>query len=286
MNIAYLGPEGTYSHKIALKLKGNLEPVGSWAGIARDVANSRADLGVMVHYNLIDGVKQRCLDEIYKQGVHIVAAMRMQIVWHAMMYPGNEDKSVIYSHETGFGQNSEWIERNLPNAKHIEMASTGAGAKKVNETHQGIALASREALIKYSLEEIAADTGNVLPVGKNYTDFYIIARENDLSLEEGIEYQTRFVLTPHIDMPGLMHDMTEPFKEQGINLTDWRSRTAPHIMNGNSNGVPLMFYAEADCHQTNETFRKALEEIEEKIKPKDKDVEVVRILGSYGKPGF
>lgn len=293
--IAYLGPEGSFSHEVAETVQRReqrktgtewgLEPLVSWEAIAGSVSNGESDLGIMVHYNLIDDVEQPALDQIFKHGLHVIDAIRLPIVWHAAVSPGSTDRSKIYSHRKGIGQTAEWRLREYPKAVPIETASTGAAAQKVAETREGIALASERAVLKYGLEVIAEDVGDKLHSGTNYTDFYAVSKTQNGVHHGEYPYQTLAALIPRVDRVGLLHEITGHLKNSHINLSDLRSRTAPHILNGNCKGVPLMFYIEADCHCKDFSFIEAVSKIKDMLKdPRDPDKETVRIIGSYKKP--
>ena len=292
--IAYLGPEGSFSHEVAeiiqrrmqrgTRTDWGLEPRVSWEAVAGSVSVGDSDLGIMVHYNLIDDIEQPALDQIFKHRLYIVDLIRLPIVWHAAVGPGSTDRSRIYSHRKGIGQTSEWRLREYPDAIAIETASTGVAAQRVAETREGIALASERAVSKYGLEVIAEDVGDKLPAGVNYTDFYVVSRTQNGIHHSECPHQTLVALIPRGDRVGLLYDMLGYLKESHINLSNIRSRTAPHILNGNCKGVPLMFYVEADCHYKDLSFIDAMAQIAEMLRDTERpDLETIRVIGSYKK---
>jgi len=137
---------------------------------------------------------------------------------------------------------------------------------------------------KEVLEVIAEDVGDKLPAGVNYTDFYVVSRTQNGIHHSECPHQTLVALIPRGDRVGLLYDMLGYLKESHINLSNIRSRTAPHILNGNCKGVPLMFYVEADCHYKDLSFIDAMAQIAEMLRDTERpDLETIRVIGSYKK---
>ena len=291
MKIYYLGPNGTYSETAAKEmLKGvkidiEFAPVVSLEAVVKSVVSSGTDMGVVAYYNYLEGLVQECLDLIYENNLRIIRAKRIPIVLSlGSCGNGNGD---VYSHPKALAQCSEYLWKNYPGKKQIPTTSTAAAAKIVSETNTGLAIASSEALKEYgkhtNLEIIAEDIGNKKNRRLNFTDFYLVAKENNMRCEKGKEYMTMVAIIPHTDEIGLLAGMLTQVAYHGINNAKIHSRPAlDNVESGN--GEPQMFYLEMMCHKDSEDFRRCIDSLKYKLTPKGKDVEVVRVLGSYEKP--
>ena len=68
----------------------------------------------------------------------------------------------------------------------------------------------------------------------------------------------------------------------GLNNAKIHSR--PALDNVEMDLEPQMFYLEIMNHKDSEDFKRCIDSLKYKLTPKRKDVEVVRVLGSYERP--
>jgi prephenate dehydratase len=277
MKVSYLGPEKTYSNKAAEMLAKNSElvPLISLETVAKSVDLST--LGVMAYYNYLEGLVQECLDLIYENNLKIIGAHRLPIVLSLGL---NRDTRRVFSHPKALAQCSEYLGEYYPETKQVPTTSTAAGAKKALE-EGGMAIASLDAL--NDLEIRAENIGNKKHGRTNFTDFYLVAKENGKEYKLDKDYLTMVAITPHTDKQGLLAEILQQIAYHNLNNAKIHSR--PALDEVCIDGLePQMFYVEIMSHQNNLDFKRCIDSLRYKLKPKRKDIEVIRVLGSYEKP--
>lgn len=288
IEISHLSPKGTFTEKaaknIAEKMK-NAELIGvtSIESVAKSVAKSVSDYGVIAYYNFLEGLVQECLDLIYEYDLNIVEVHRLPIELAAARFPGSFNTERIYSHPKALAQCSGWIGEYVPEGRQVPVESTAAGASIVREKKAGLAIAMEDTLKEYGLEVTAKEIGNKRHGRNNYTDFYLIAKENGVEWNKEKDYLTMIAITPHFDRPGLLAEMLSKIAGYGLNNAKIHSRPAIDEVISSDNGEPQMFYLEVMCHKDNPNFKECINSLEKSLKPNGKDVEVVRVLGTYEK---
>ncbi len=118
--VAYLGPEGSYSHQASVALFGDdtrLVPQKDIDAVISEVLMHRADLGVVPVENSTEGMVNRTLD--------LMATSRLYVSREAMLPIRNcllssttlDDVRTVYSHPQALAQCRNWISNNLPGAE-------------------------------------------------------------------------------------------------------------------------------------------------------------------------
>lgn len=282
--IAYLGPKGTYSEKAARLASKNGEeilPKQTIQAVVRSLMDGEAGICVMPYYNSIVGYVQTHLDLIYTNRIQIIGIKRVPIEFCAGGYPGNRDYGEIYSHPKGLQQCTKYIEENYPESRLVEVNSTSEGAEKVRRQKSGIAICSIDALREgKELEVIARDIGDI-PGARNYTDFYVVAKEDIGYQDPTLDYLSMIAVTPHLDRIGLLSDVLMQIRYYGLNMTDIHSRPALDDVRLDNNSSPKMFYIEIEGHKDSEKLVRAIDAIKWVLTPAGKNIEVVMVLGSY-----
>ena len=286
--ILYLGPPGSWCELPALNWAKELgledEPCSSKPQVAKRVASGEADRGVLPYRNSDDGTVKKSLDLMFKNHLRAVAARSLEIVPAIAKYHGSHDLSAVYSHPVQLGQCSDYIDDKFSDRILVPTQSTSEAVEIVKKRKSGLVIARPDVLDDdEELEVIAYDIANRSNGDKNITDFYLLTREGAVSKpEEGKEYQTMIAVTPHINRKCLIHDITGVIRFCDLDMTDIESR--PALEKVPLEGKTFMFYIEIDAHESSENMQKCIRTLEEGLKPEGKDVEVVRVLGTYEKP--
>jgi len=286
MAVAYLGPEKTNSEiaarAIALRVgETELVPVLNIPAVAQAVGRNSAKYGVMPYYNYLEGLIQQTLDLIYENSLYIRDIYRMPITHVIGAYPENRGNT-IYSISVAMGQCDEYLAEHYPNVPQIAVSSTAEGARIVSGKKEGMAVGNAEAMKYFGLEIIAEDIGNRRHGRKNFTDFYFVSKEKNPEFNPSDEYFTMVAITPHVDKPGLLAQILDQVAYHGINNAKIHSRPAIDFVDMAND--PQMFYLEMVCHETSSDFIRCVDALKYGLTPKGKDIEVVRVLGSYRKP--
>ncbi len=287
--IHYLGPKDTYTEQatkmVAEKIeeKPELLEKSSLEAVAKGVASDKGAIGVMAYYNYLEGLIQECLDLIYENNLRIVGLQRLPIVFSLGMHKQNQNMKEIYSHPKALAQCSDWLWQNYAGSKQVATPSTAAAAKIVAEIQSGFAIANTQALKRSGLEIIAENIGNRKGGRTNSTDFYIVSSEENQEYDPAKQYLSMIAITPHMDKPGLLAEILGQVAYHNLNNAKIHSRPAISkvIIPGTE---PQMFYLEITAHQKSEDMVRCIDSLKYKMTPKGRDVEVVRVLGSYEKP--
>lgn len=287
--ISYLGPKNTYTGQATRMLaerigeETELIDLVSLEAVARSVALHEADMGVMAYYNYLEGLVQECLDLIYENNLRIRGMQRLPVVLSLGAHRENTNIREVYSHPKALAQCSEWLWQHCRDIKQTPVTSTAAAAHKVTETKSGLAIASSEALKGCGLEVVAEDIGNKKHGRTNFTDFYLVARENGQEYDEARRYLTMVAITPHVDKPGLLAEILQQVAYHNLNNAKIHSR--PALDNVAIDSLePQMFYLEMMDHQDSIDMRRCIDSLRYKLTPNGRDIEVVRVLGSYERP--
>ncbi|HLC68186.1 MAG TPA: prephenate dehydratase domain-containing protein [archaeon] len=287
--ISHLGPKNTYTGQATRMLAERIEEetelvdLASLEAVARSVALHEADMGVMAYYNYLEGLVQECLDLIYENDLKITGMQRLPIVLSLGAHSENHSTAEVYSHPKALAQCSGWLWDHYRDSKQIPTTSTAAAAQRVAEAKSGLAIASSEALKKYGLDLVGEDIGNKRYGRTNFTDFYLVARENGCAFDKTREYLTMVAITPHVDRPGLLAEILQQTAYHNLNNVKIHSR--PALDDVAIEGLePQMFYLEVVGHRNNDDMRRCIDSLRYKMKPEGRDIEVVRVLGSYERP--
>jgi len=284
--ISYLGPKGTYSEQATRTIVEKIENIElidmiSHEAVAKSLANKEVDMSVMACYNYLEGLVQECLDLIYENDLRIIGMQRLPIVFSLGAHSKDVDISNIYSHPKALAQCSEYLWKNYKDSKQIPVTSTAAAAQKVLKEKEGLAIASTKALD--GLEILAEDIGNKKQGRTNFTDFYLVSRVNGHQYNPEKQYLTMVAITPHVDKEGLLAQILGQVAYHNLNNAKIHSRPALDYVD--IDGLePQMFYLEIMDHQDTDDFKRCIDSLKYKLTPKGKDIEVVRVLGSYERP--
>lgn len=263
--LAYLGPEGTFSHHVASQIATDQTTLLSSKtiyDIFNAVANEKVDFGLVPAENSIEGTIRETLDFLVEFGLRVNLEVSLEV--HQNLLSKEKDlgkiKKII-SHPQAIAQSREWLEKNLPNAS-IEYSQSTIAA--VNETlKQGTAvIGSKLAAKNYKLNILAKDieTKNL-----NTTKFYIVSK-NLFGLKEK-PTKTLIFLTV-FNRVGILRDILNVFADFDLNLNKLESRPSKE------KNWDYYFYVEVEIGSHNPRLIKTLN-ILKQFCPR------IEILGEY-----
>ena len=251
IDVAYFGPEGTFTHQAARQQFGaqaRLVPVPTVRDVFAAVEGAKQPLGVVPVENTTEGVVTQTLDCLAEFDVTVCAEVMLRISQALLSRSGRlEDVVRVASHPQPLAQCRRWLERQLPHAERVETASTAAAAQRAVEDAGTAAVASITAAEVYGLVPIAQ---GIEDRRDNTTRFLVLGRGwpaasgNDL---------TSAVFTIRKDRPGGLHRLLAPFAEGGVNLTSIHLRPIP--------GKPweYLFFVDLEGHRSESRVQAALE---------------------------
>ncbi len=267
LRVAYLGPNGTFSHGAALKQFGpsmECAPMDAIAKIFREVEAKSAHYGIVPIENSTEGVVNHTLDVFIDSPLKICGEVAMPI-HHHLMRRGDDTQPIqrIYSHQQALAQCRDWLDINMHGVEEIAVSSTAYAAKLAAEEQGAAAIASEMAAEQYDLYCVHSNIEDNL---ENVTRFLALGHET--VPPSGYDKTSLLLIIPHIS--GSLLRTLNPFDEYGINMTFIEVRPCRHKM------WDYVFFIDVDGHQEDEAMQKALNALEQKAV-------LMKVLGSYPK---
>lgn len=221
--LAYLGPEGTFTHRAALDLarpEDDLRAAATAIEVVRAVSSGEAAGGVVALENSLEGSVAANLDEMMGSTGFVLAGERVLPVSFALLRAPGDDAPLaeVTSHPFALAQCSGFIrERGLAVR---EAASTAAACRDLAARPEpGLgALAPVSAGEVYGLRV----EGEALEDEAAPTTRFVLLRAQ-CPAPTGRD-RSLFVVTPRRDEPGSLVRLLQEFSVRGINLTTIESR--------------------------------------------------------------
>lgn len=252
VRVAFLGPEGTFSHQAVVRQFGtqiDRLPAGSMREVFTLTQQGKSHYGVVAVENTTEGAVAETFDALVESELSICGELMLEVTQCLLSASGRtQDIRKLASHPQPLGQCRRWIQRNLPDADVVETASTAAAAQLAARDPSVAAIASEVAAEVYGLHvlerEIEDSPGNT-------TRFLVIGRESPAPSGDDV---TSAVFTIRKDESGALHRLLEPFARYGVNLNSIQSRPMK--------GKPweYLFFVDVQGHAEDEPVGKALRE--------------------------
>jgi chorismate mutase/prephenate dehydratase len=249
--VAYLGPEGTFSHQAAREQFGalaTLRGVGSISDVFAAVESGRAQLGIVPVENTTEGVVTQTLDAFGEREVTVCAERVLRVSMALLSKSGSQaDVRRVISHPQPLAQCRRWLDQQLPGIEREEMASTAAAAQRAAADPECAAIGSLLSAEVYGLAVVAA---GIEDRRDNSTRFLVIG--GDPPPPSGRDL-TSVVFTIRRDEAGALFRLIEPFAREGVNLTSIQLRPIK--------GKPweYLFFIDCEGHRSEAAVHRALE---------------------------
>jgi chorismate mutase/prephenate dehydratase len=264
LKIAYMGPEGTFSHAAARGLFGlaatYLETT-TLEGVFDAVARHEARHGVVPIENSSEGSVDHVLDALVGGDLLIRAELELEVAQCLLSRAGGLPSiERVYSHPQALGQCRMWLAKNLPGAQLVQSPSTAAAVRETADP-RAAAVAGRLASDLYGvpvLRERIQDQAN------NVTRFVIISTED--APRTGND-KTTLAFSLH-DGRGALMRVLSVFDEEGVNLTRIESRPS------REKPWDYVFLADLEGHRDDASVARAQARLAERCP-------LVKHLGSY-----
>ena len=262
--VAYLGPPFSFTHIAALDRFGSsadLVPVNTIAAVFDEVNRGHADYGIVPIENSTDGRIVDTLDMFQRLPLRICGEVQISVHHNLLSRSPRSQIVEIYSKPQALSQCRDWLARNMPEARLIEVTSTSTAAQLARDKPGAGAVASRQAAVQYGVEIIA---NNIEDNPNNVTRFAIIG---DHETKPTTHDRTALLLQiPHA--PGSLSDALNAFKKNKINLTWIES----FPLRGPETGY--LFFLDFEGHVNDAKVKRTLNDLEKKAV-------ALRLLGSY-----
>lgn len=228
IKVAYLGPEGSFSHIASLSIFGSsTEHIPySLEEIFIKVQEKSVDYGVIPIENSRDGLVGESLDLLIEYNVKIIYEVSLKVSF--CFFSNADDISQVkrlYSHQKAIAQCSRWIRDNLRNPEVIFTSSTSEGARRAYEDKEGGAIASEEILKFWNFNLVVKD---VQDLPDERTDFAVISAETYSEdhfnePKRHLNMRVSFCFSV-IDKPGSLLKALYPIAKRKINMKKIHSR--------------------------------------------------------------
>jgi prephenate dehydratase len=221
--IAVLGPEGTFSHELALSIfgEGELALLPTIRRIFDEVEKGGHDGLVPIENSEAGGVGPT-LDCLQTHRVFITGEVYMEVHHHFVALGDPGGLTVVYAHPQTHEQCSEFLEG--LGLEVIHTSSNAASAQAMKERKHAGAIVSELTARIHGLPIIRRDVQNN---SENITRFILISSRPPA---ESRPAKCSILIDPREDRPGLLHDLLAVFARRGINLTRIESRPSKRGM--------------------------------------------------------
>ena len=266
IRVAYLGPKYSFSHLAAIDRFGDgpdLTPVATIKAVFESVHFRQTDYGIVPIENSTDGRIVDTLDMFARLPTRITGEVQIAIHHHLLGKCARGEVTEVYSKPQALSQCREWLAKNLPQAKAVEMTSTAIAAQIAADKPGAAAIASLEAGMHYGLTAIDS---NIEDNKHNLTRFAVIGGE--MPHRTGHDKTALMFEIPH--KPGSLADAMLVFKRGRLNLTWIESFPMPNSKN------EYLFFVELEGNQTDSRVKRSLEALRRKTARLD-------VLGSYAR---
>jgi chorismate mutase/prephenate dehydratase len=255
VRVAYLGPDGTFSHQAATRQFGaqvDFVPVTTMRDVFTMTERGDTHFGVVPVENSIEGPISVTFDALVETDVTICSEIKLEISQHLMSRTGKmEDIQRVASHPQPLAQCRGWLEANLRGLETIETTSTAAAAQLA---HADPSVASIGSEVTAKVYDLLAVASGIEDHRGNTTRFLVVGRETPAPSGQDL---TSAIFTVRRDQAGALHDLLGPFAKHGVNLTAVQSRP----MKGKH--WEYNFIVDLEGHQTEPAVQRALSEAAE-----------------------
>ena len=263
--VAYLGPEGSFTHQAAesrFGIKSDYLPLDSIRSVFESVSTERVRFGVVPIENNQEGFVRETIDYLHDIHVKIVAEILLPV---HMTFVSKSDKlsqiKRIYSKEIAFKQCQKFLNEYFKDgpAELVPIESTSKAAKMAAEEEDSAAICSSVAAKIFRVPILFE---NIEDSSYNRTRFLIISKEFT-NQKSGNDKTTIIAKLP--DEPGSLANFLQDFNAYNINLNKIESRPSKE-----DHKFKNWFYIELDGHVEDDNLKHVFDKHQDKI----------RILGS------
>ncbi len=265
VKVAFLGPEGTFTHLAGLRTLGSsAEYVAIWSidGVFHEVERGGAHFGIVPIENSTEGLTNRTRNMLRDTTLTIYGEVSQQITHHLVSKSATlEDITTVYAHPQVTEQCRKWLGENLAHVPVINVASTGQATERSLNNPTAAAIASELAASRWNLNVLGYQIEDCL---NDYTHFLVLSKtmpQRTRKSKTSLMIETR-------DQPAALSELFAPFTSQGIRVTNIAFHRS--LTNATHNVV----FLDIEGHIDDEPMTKTLAELKTRTTR-------MKILGSY-----
>lgn len=266
LNIAYLGPEATFTHQAAIRRFGsslNYVPQKTIADVFSEVSRNRADYGVVPVENSTEGVVTNTLDMFVDSDLRIVAQIILPIQHCLVSHAKMSGIRTLFTHPQALAQCRGWVQNHLSAAEIIETSSTTRAAEMAARRKNSAAIASSLAAARYGLTLLHM---NIQDRSANATRFLVLGRQ----CGPPTGHDRTSLMLNIADKVGALYRALAAFRRFRLNMTKIESRPSKR------KDWEYFFFVDCDGHYQDRKVANAIGQLEQHCL-------LVKVLGSYPK---
>lgn len=267
LEVAFLGPEGTFTQAAALKHFGHAVHTRSMASIPdvfREVEAGACHFGVVPVENSTEGVISHTLDTFLNSPLRICGEVTLRIHHHLLSREASmQEITRVYSHSQSLGQCRRWLDQHLPQAERVAVGSNAEAARLASQNPGSAAIAGEAAAEIYRLPRLEL---NIEDEPGNTTRFLVIGRKD--AAPSGDD-KTSLMFSSQ-NRSGGLHAMLTPFAVHDISMSRIESRPSRRGQ------WDYVFFVDVEGHREDEKLVLALAELAQQAGQ-------FKVLGSYPK---
>lgn len=221
-NVAYLNPDGSYSHLAAQAMCPGacFFGCGTFYGVVRSLLDGQTDAAVLPIENTINGGVLQNMDLLERYDELSAVRQYTLRVDHRLVTLAGADKSKInriFSHRQALDQCSIFLRENFPDAEYVPVDSTSAGITCIKRATDAAIAGPQAAGGEYDVSgECISDEKN------NFTYFLLIIKGR---IPDGFKSERiYFCLTCDRHVPGALMHLLEIIYKHNLNMTKIESR--------------------------------------------------------------
>lgn len=219
--VAFLGPEATFSHLAGVKYFGHsadYKAMETIDDVFAEVEKGRTRYGIVPVENSIEGAVFSTLDCFMKYKVQICGEVQLEISHNLVCRSGNmKDIQTVASHAQPLAQCREWLRKHLPTIPTLPVFSTGAAAQMAANNPNIGAIASSLAIKTYELQVVVQ---GIEDYRGNTTRFLVIGKRSP----SRSGHDRTSLLIGLMDRPGSLNEVLTALSREEINLAKIESR--------------------------------------------------------------
>jgi chorismate mutase/prephenate dehydratase len=265
LRIGYFGPRATFTHQAALQQFGDAADYAAIDTIPEVFAETQrgsVDFGVVPVENSTEGPVPVTLDTFIDSDLKVCSEIVLPISMQLMSNSPRDEIHTLYSNAIAFAQCRQWVARNLPGVRVVEVVSNARSAMMAAEEPGTAAIGPLQAASEYGLQVLERD---IQDLASNFTRFYVIA-QRAIGGPTGRD-KTALVISIR-DHPGALYELAGAFARRQVNLSTIHSRPS------RLRAWDYVFFIELEGHERDPQVAEAISEISSQSA-------FVKVLGSW-----